>query len=449
MSRTALDLNDAAILAWQDGQVVLCDVGYAALENDGLSFGASAFVAARLRPRAANRRYWRDLADAPMAQPMGTCRSTADLAHAHLLRIVPQLQPGGADVVIVVPAYWDAGQTGLALGLAQDAGLTVSGLVDSAIAASRRPCPARELWHLDLTLHEVILSRIRQNDMATLDQRHRLDGLGVERLDRAAAQCMARAFLKTSRFDALQHAESESALYGRLAEWLAQLRRTESRELALDFGGHTFTAVMPPSELRDVIARTCEPLVQRLRTLVSARTPAVLQIPERLAQFPGALEVLSGLSNWEILVLEPAASARGALRVRAQDASAGLQLLTALPWDQPAVAEAKGTPAREVPRPTHVLYGHQVFRLGETPLQVGLDLPLGEPGLSVPAATTGVSRRHCTLQIEDGQVLVHDHSRYGTTLNGHRVDGSAVLHAGDVLRFGTPAQQLILVRETE
>ena len=329
MSRTALDLNDAAILAWQNGQVVLCDVGYASLDHDGLSFGASAYVTARLRPRAANRRFWRDSADAPMPQPMGTCRSTADLAQAHLLRIVRQLQPGGEDVVIVVPAYWDSGQTGLALGLAQDAGLKVTGLVDSAVAASRRPCPGRELWHLDLTLHDAILSRIRQNDMATLDQRHRLDGLGVETLDCAAAQCLSRAFLATSRFDPLQHAESESALYGRLTEWLAQLRRSDSRELALDFGGHTFAALVPASEMRDAIARNCEPLVQRLRTLVSARAPAVLQIPERLAEYPGALETLSSLSNWEMLVLEPAASARGALRAPAQDASDGLQLLTA------------------------------------------------------------------------------------------------------------------------
>ena len=96
-----------------------------------------------------------------------------------------------------------------------------------------------------------------------------------------------------------------------------------------------------------------------------------------------------------------------------------------------------------------MLYGHQLFRLGEKPLQIGLDLSPGETGLAVPAATKGVSRRHCTLQIEDGQALVHDHSRYGTTLNGHRVDGAAVLQPGDVLRFGTPPQQLILVREVE
>ena len=50
----------------------------------------------------------------------------------------------------------------------------------------------------------------------------------------------------------------------------------------------------------------------------------------------------------------------------------------------------------------------------------------------------GVSRRHCVVGAENGQVVVTDHSRYGTYLNGHRIDGSAVLQVGDLLRIGTP-----------
>jgi pSer/pThr/pTyr-binding forkhead associated (FHA) protein len=41
--------------------------------------------------------------------------------------------------------------------------------------------------------------------------------------------------------------------------------------------------------------------------------------------------------------------------------------------------------------------------------------------------------------------MVRDHSRYGTFVNGERVDGEAVLGAGDRLRLGTPGIVLDLV----
>jgi pSer/pThr/pTyr-binding forkhead associated (FHA) protein len=52
---------------------------------------------------------------------------------------------------------------------------------------------------------------------------------------------------------------------------------------------------------------------------------------------------------------------------------------------------------------------------------------------------------HCTLVAERGRALVRDHSRYGTFLNGERVEGEAELGAGDRLRVGTPGVVLELV----
>ena len=57
----------------------------------------------------------------------------------------------------------------------------------------------------------------------------------------------------------------------------------------------------------------------------------------------------------------------------------------------------------------------------------------------------GVSRKHCTLSVENGQCVIRDYSRYGTFLNGHRLDGSAVLQTGDLIRIGTPGFELRLI----
>ena len=61
----------------------------------------------------------------------------------------------------------------------------------------------------------------------------------------------------------------------------------------------------------------------------------------------------------------------------------------------------------------------------------------------------GVSRRHCAVSQENGQCVVTDYSRYGTFLNGHRIDGSAVLQSGDIIRIGTPGFELRLISAEE
>jgi hypothetical protein len=40
-----------------------------------------------------------------------------------------------------------------------------------------------------------------------------------------------------------------------------------------------------------------------------------------------------------------------------------------------------------------------------------------------------------------------DHSRFGTRLNGHRVDGSAILQSGDVVSLGNPGSEFLLITE--
>jgi len=78
-------------------------------------------------------------------------------------------------------------------------------------------------------------------------------------------------------------------------------------------------------------------------------------------------------------------------------------------------------------------------------LVMGTHPDTGERWLDLPQDMPGVSRRHCEIALANGQCVVTDHSRYGTFLNGHRVDGSAVLQVGDVLRIGTPGVEMRMI----
>ena len=96
---------------------------------------------------------------------------------------------------------------------------------------------------------------------------------------------------------------------------------------------------------------------------------------------------------------------------------------------------------------THLLAGHRAWRLGAEALTIGTGVTAGEHGVLLEAGLRGVSRHHCTVRTENGALMLFDHSRFGTLLNGHRVDAAAVLKTGDVISLGTPPVELRLIAE--
>ena len=70
-----------------------------------------------------------------------------------------------------------------------------------------------------------------------------------------------------------------------------------------------------------------------------------------------------------------------------------------------------------------------------------------ESGRFIPLADEmpGVSRRHCSVIRLNAQCVVEDHSRYGTFVNGHRINGSTVLQIGDSVRIGSPGFEFQLI----
>ena len=116
----------------------------------------------------------------------------------------------------------------------------------------------------------------------------------------------------------------------------------------------------------------------------------------------------------------------------------------AQPREQPTPeAEAEG--AGSGGRPTHLLFENSAFALGAEPLSLGTQAVAGERWIGLDPTMAGVSRKHCELLVDNGQCVVRDFSRYGTFLNGHRMDGTAVLQVGDLIRLGTPGYELRLI----
>jgi len=92
-----------------------------------------------------------------------------------------------------------------------------------------------------------------------------------------------------------------------------------------------------------------------------------------------------------------------------------------------------------------LLVENKAYAIDAQPLTLGSQATDGSRCIDLQQDMPGLSRRHCSLQQENGQCIVRDYSRYGTFLNGHRIDGSAVLQVGDLIRIGTPGFELRLI----
>jgi pSer/pThr/pTyr-binding forkhead associated (FHA) protein len=89
-----------------------------------------------------------------------------------------------------------------------------------------------------------------------------------------------------------------------------------------------------------------------------------------------------------------------------------------------------------------------VYALGVESIVIGR-LPAGPRTIALPEGLAGVSRRHCTLAPEGDDLVLLDHSSFGTFVNGERVAERVRVRAGDRVRLGDPGIELALIAVDE
>ncbi|MEM9385258.1 MAG: FHA domain-containing protein [Pseudomonadota bacterium] len=463
MSTLILELADSGVCAW-DGQAasLISSPGYALLEAGAVqSVGEDAYAQARLQPRAIHDRFWDELSLEPLASAAGSGQTAADLACEHLTRVWESLrthQP--KEVFLAVPGTYDREQLALVLGIAREAGLPVTGLIDAALAAVQATDPGRTLMHLDVHLHRALITRFTQGEQLSRAGVESTRGSGLRALRERWMGAIANAFVERTRFDPLHLAEHEQQLYQQLRNLSESIGDEGQLSLEISTSSATHNAQVDGQTLREAADQE----YQRLLELVSATsTPGealLLQLSHRAGSLPGLADLLGELPGVQVQVLGPDAVAHGTLALgdalRQHDAAQGVPYLTQVAWQQAGTAGAStpSAPPRLTPTadqvPTHVVYEGLAQPLSSTPLMVGVQVGVdGAPAIQLGAPLRGVSRQHCALALgADGVATITDHSTHGTWLNGHRIDGQATLRMGDRLRVGTPGHELHLVRVT-
>lgn len=447
MAAYAIELNDADIVAWDLTRELLHDSGYAYLGATPWRFGAAAAASARLHPH--------DTVTGQLAQPdaprVGALAvSAADVLYRQMLT--------WSAVLSDAPGIWlassaaSAAQLGTLLGVAQAAGLKIGILADRAVAAASALPFEGTVYCIDVELERGLITEVHLHaGVAVRNSVALLPELGLRNLFDAWCKAFAARMVQATRFDPLHVAATEQALFDALPGWLERLMRDgRIEEAAIDSNSGRYAIEYRAAHAAADIADQLRMLTGKLHALRRVQMPAAILLTATASRLPGLLEALQEFADCEIFTAKSGQAAQAALGSLepASDGDSATALLLAVPHNPyPAWVAARTATASlaTAATATHMVYSGRALSLTEMPIAVGTAASDAR-GLQIPAAVAGVSRHHCSVLLEGGQVFVHDHSRFGSFLNDERVAGRAIVRVGDRLRLGNPGIELTFVR---
>ncbi len=453
MSTLGVALDDAALALARDGVALgvapsIVDVG----AGDPARAGALAADRARRAPASVSSRHWADLARGSPPAPASRALARAEL------RLRLRDVPGEADaaVQVAVPAAFGPAALSQVLAVFRAESLAVSAFVDAAALIGSALALRGTALVLEVGLHHAAVSRI-ECEVGEVRRRAALvrGRGGLVGVQEAWLQLVSEAMVLRSRFDPLHEAASEQRLYDLLPG--AASRAAAEGSATIELPGANGPVQVTLS--RDQFAARAEPLYRDLAAMLHELRPAGAAVAvladEVVAGLPGLREALAEFTGCELVGCAPGLAARAAslLPPPAGSREPGhAPLLRGVPV-RPAPLEGAVASRAALGRedavsagPTHLLWAGRALAL---PLADGEGLELGRSpaagGVALADGLAGVSRLHCTLCREAGQVVLVDHSRHGTWVNGERVSGRARLRAGDRLRIGEPGVEMELI----
>ena len=464
MTLIGLELSDAGIMAAGsptekllqiDGQATESP-GFALPEKGGLLVGRAAESKAHLFPRQIIHHFWNHLNTDPLEQPgQSVPQSTAEIAYNHLDRIWQHIQKHGNEVIIAVPGFYDRQQLGLILGIANELSMPVKGFVPLALAASADAHPGKMMLHLDIHLHRLEVTYLKQGQQLTLEDSVTGTEKGLIYLHKQWAEAIGQEFVSSTRFDPFHQAASEQELYHRLPGILHNLQHSPSIAFDMTGGSRTYGITLT----REHLARQAESVYTEIRNIIAGmrtqhgekESSVVLQLTHRLARLPGCKEILAGIKDAEIFELEAGAGARGVFEIwhqlSGQSESGGISFFSSRPLPQDRSAQDPGRPIDDSLKadPTHLLYRNIAYQITDKPLTIGCTRDSEQNDVTITGETAGVCPKHFKIQLLGGEIVLHDMSAQGTFVDEKRVNGSIALKLGQTIRVGTPGEQLQVI----
>jgi hypothetical protein len=449
----AIELDDRAVSFARDGHVLSGAPSAVWDGSTGDLPGANAWSGLRRHPTAASTRHLGSL----LSQPIAADRTVALVAAELVRRLVAQAPTPEERIWMAVPARASTQGLSAMLAIARNLSLPVDGFVDSAVAAVAALGLERSAIVLEVGLHHAAATYI-DRDGAQVRRRRTVmtERGGLMSFYQGWLELVSTTMVKRTRFDPLHDAATEQQLFDSLAGWAREAADQGSANAVLTKGAERFEVALTRDQFAQAAQSLHRELVRMLHELRPAGAPVVLVVPDVIGHLPGLRAELEQFVDCELVSLPDGFAALATSRLDLPQAAHAdpVRLLRRLPASiqqdaaAPVSRELLSSLHGHSVAPSHLLLNGQVYALGAESIVIGR-LPAGPRTIALSDGLAGVSRRHCTLAPEGDDLILVDHSSFGTFVNGERVAERVRVRAGDRVRLGDPGVELTLVRVSQ
>lgn len=445
MSVTGLHWHDAALAVASDGSLVSIEPSLVHADPSRPDlFGRPAADIARRSPRSVSGEHWATIAREGTRTPL----AIINVARAELARRVDAALRV-APLQCAVSAACD-NALGTLLAIARLEGIAVGGLHDSAALAVAACGLQSTTLVLELGLAHAAVTRVEclegeARRRAAVVKR----GVGLLSLRQRWLRMIGEAMVLATRFDPLHEGATEQQLYDLLDGAAAKAAKTGSCVIELPTIGATASIELGRDRFIQSAAEIFRAMAAAVHELRPAGQRINLLFDETVLHLPGLAEQLAELRGCRLLTHSSGLIAQAVSLVRGEadehgavTLQRGCRLGAVLEPARDVDLEGRVVVA-EVP-PTHVLWDGRAIALPtQGAIEIGRD-PATD-GIRLNEGLSGVSRLHCSLRTDEGQVTLVPHTAQVTWLNDERVQGRVRVMSGDRLRLGSPGITLELI----
>ncbi|GMG87172.1 hypothetical protein [Biformimicrobium ophioploci] len=415
MKQGVLEINDCGLRVFAGNQPILLSPGIAIVEQNRIVTGADALGQVRTNPLRANDQFWRRLSLESLQSDNNSCRHHADLAFAHLRAIAEECQ-APEELVLAVPGNFTREQLGLLLGIIRESPFNVCGLVDSAVACLSQFAPPGKHLHLDLQLHQALISKVSVTEGVVLEGVEAVPGAGRNDFLHAWAKVFIDEFIMQSRFDPHHSAASEQRLYDQLPAWVESA--VHQGEVLAELDGRT--AKVGLGQLHGASA----PIIAQIRSALQSNSSegGIVFLSHLWKEIPGAPHIVSGAE------LLPSHAIATSIQRRWQEIASdpeALRHVILLSATKKSELPQRLTSSR-ITSATHLLHGHKAIS-AERPLFISFSeglLEISDKPPTHPAATVTEHGGILAMRVDADARL---------TLNGESIAAPVSLNAGDLI----------------
>ena len=464
MSLHVLEFNDAGLRLSDASGILLDSPGFAYVNAKQIEFGEEARKQSKVYPLNSFNQYWHKLSLDPFSKPVGNFRHNADIAFSHLQDIARSTQIEG-DVVLAVPGSFSREQMAILLGLLKQSPLRPVGLVDAALIASIDHTQGDSAIHVDLQLHQVVLSKLqREGTQLKRESVILVPGAGWMNISDNLMQLFTSAFIQQCRFNPQHNAASEQMLLDNLPQWLIEEsiedsddgeslhESRRSLQIKLSHNNNVHQASLPRSALHSRLLPFFQKIAQQL-AVIDPQGSSPLLVSDRMQSLPGFEAVLSSSAQAaprNVALLNDSSVWQASLRYRdvlvgAPDA---LHFISKINGKQVAAPLSTPKQSNFQRAPTHVLFEHTALRLTDGMLicvskQMSQSLHFIRSTDQESLAGMQVVGE---LVRENGKIFLQSKQLF---LNDKAIDGRQELVLGDLLNGAgiKPSIELIRVQD--